>query len=77
MLYKQKMNFVLVKNNSGILQDYVQVNATWYDKDGKLVGKGMGNTTNLADGAKRSIEVHCSDIVGGVRYELEIGKTPF
>ncbi len=69
--------FVLVKNNSGVLQEYVQVNATWYDKDGKLVGKGMGNTTNLADGAKRNIEVHCSDIIGGVKYELEIGKTPF
>lgn len=69
--------FVVVRNNSSILQEYVQVNATWYDKDGKLVGKGMGNTQNLASGAKRSIEIFCPDIIGGVKYELEIGKEPF
>jgi len=61
---------VVVKNNTTSLMSYVELNATWYDSKGTVVGTGMGNTTNLAAGAKRTIEVTGMDIYNAVKYEL-------
>ncbi|TDW99364.1 FxLYD domain-containing protein [Dinghuibacter silviterrae] len=66
----------VVQNNSSQLMDYVQVSASFYDKNGKVVGTGMGNTTNLAAGAKRTIEVIGINIDSAARYELEITDHP-
>ncbi len=68
---------VQVQNNGSNLEDYVEIKATWFDKDGKIVGTGMGNTTNLASNAKRVIDVQGMDVDNAARYELEIATTPF
>jgi hypothetical protein len=66
-----------VQNNTDELKDYVEVKATFYDKNGKLVGTGMGNTTNLAAHAKRVIDIQGMDIDNGAKYELEVKDSPF
>ncbi|MRG45898.1 hypothetical protein GFS24_12280 [Chitinophaga sp. SYP-B3965] len=68
---------VTVQNNGSSLEDYVEVKATWYDKDGKVVGTGMGNTTNLASGAKRTIDVLGLSIEKAVKYDIEALNMPF
>jgi hypothetical protein len=68
---------VQVQNSGTILQDYVEIKATWFDKDGKVVGTGMGNTTNLAANAKRVIDVQGMEVDNAAKYELEIATTPF
>jgi hypothetical protein len=68
---------VQVRNNTSELKDYVEVKATFYDKDGKIVGTAMGNTTNLAAGAKRTIDVVGMNIEHSAKYELEVGDSVF
>jgi hypothetical protein len=68
---------VQVQNNDSELQDYVEVKATWFDKDGKIVGTGMGNTTNLAANAKRVIDVQGMEVDNAAKYELEVSTSPF
>lgn len=65
-----------VMNNSDQLKDYVQVSATWYDNAGKIVGTGMGNTTNLPSKEKRTIDVIGLDINKAAKYELIIADHP-
>ena len=64
--------YVVVRNNSNDLVPYLQINASFYDKNGGIVGTGMGNTTNLAAHAKRTIEVMATDIHGATSYSLDI-----
>lgn len=66
---KQLSNNVNISKNN---QPYVKPNATIYDASDKVVGKGMGNTTNLAAGAIRTIEVICLDIYNSSRYYVEV-----
>jgi archaellum component FlaG (FlaF/FlaG flagellin family) len=68
---------VQVKNNTDELKQYVQASATFYDADGKIVGTGMGNTTNLSAGAKRTIDVQGMNVSNGHHYELEVHDHPF
>lgn len=63
---------VSVRNNSTRLLDYVQCNATWYDRDGRVVGTGLGNTTNLASGATRVIDVLGMNVEEAARYTVEV-----
>jgi cytoskeletal protein RodZ len=67
---------VQVQNNTNQLKDYVQVSATFYDKAGKIVGTAMGNTMNLAAGAKRTIDVVGMDIEKSDHYEVEVADHP-
>lgn len=59
-------------NNSDVLKSYVQANATFYDKQGTIVGTGMGNTTNLAPHSKRTIDVIGMGVEHSSRYEVEL-----
>lgn len=61
-----------VKNNTDKLITYVDINATFYDIKGTIVGTGMGNTTNLAAGAEKTIDVLGLDIDNADKYEVQI-----
>ena len=63
---------VRVKNNGDKLIKYLQLNGTWFDKEGKIVGTGMGNTTNFASGAEKTVDVMGMDIQEADRYEIQI-----
>lgn len=61
-----------VKNNTGRLIDYIDLKATFYDKNGNIVGTGMGNAVNLAGGAEKTIDVFALDIDNADKYEVQI-----
>lgn len=63
---------VRVKNNGDDLISYLQLNGTWYDKAGKIVGTGIGNTTNFAAGAEKTVDVMGMDIQNADHYEVQI-----
>lgn len=67
---------VEVRNNSDAIKDFVEINATWYDANGKIVGTGMGNTTNLPSKEKRTIDVMGMNIEKASKYELSIADHP-
>lgn len=64
--------YVRVKNNTGNLCSYAGLKVTYFDKAGKIVGTGMGNTSNLAAGAERTIDCIAMNIDGADKYEVEI-----
>jgi Tfp pilus assembly protein PilF len=61
-----------VKNNTDKLVSYMDIQATFYDKDGKIVGTGMGNAVNLAAGAEKTIKVLALDIDNADKCEVQI-----
>lgn len=61
-----------VKNNTNKLVSYMDIKATFYDKDGKIVGTGMGNATNLAAGAEKTVDVMALDIDNADKYEVQV-----
>jgi len=63
-----------IKNNSDDLVNYVDLNATFYDKAGKIVGTGMGNAANLAAGAEKTVDVMGLDIDNCETYEVQVNN---
>lgn len=61
-----------VRNNTKELINYVDVKATFYDKQGTIVGTGMGNAANFAAGAEKTIDVIGIDIQNCDRYEVQV-----
>jgi hypothetical protein len=61
-----------VKNNTNKLASYVEVSVTFFDKDGTVVGTGMGNTTNFAAGKERTIDALAMNIEDAAKYEVDI-----
>lgn len=61
-----------VRNNTDKLISYVSLNATFYDKSGKIVGTGMGNDLNLAAGKEKTIDVVALSIENADHYDVEI-----
>lgn len=64
--------FCRVKNNTDKLVSYAEIKATFFDKDGKVVGTGMGNTTNFAGNSEKTIEVIGLDVENAATYEVQI-----
>ena len=62
-----------LKNNTSNLISYLDLKATFYDKDGNIVGTGMGNAANFAAGAEKTVDVMGLDIQNCETYEVEIG----
>lgn len=63
-----------VKNNTDDLVTYVDLKATFYNKDGKIVGTGLGNAANLAQGAEKTIDVMGLDIDNVDHYEVQVNN---
>ena len=61
-----------VKNNTDKLVTYMDIQATFYDKEGKIVGTGMGNAANLAAGAEKTVDVQALDIDNANDYEVQV-----
>lgn len=62
-----------LKNNSSELISYLDLKATFYDKDGNIVGTGTGNAANFAAGAEKTVDVMGLDIQNCETYEIEVG----
>jgi hypothetical protein len=62
-----------LKNNSSELISYLDLKATFYDKKGNIVGTGIGNASNFAAGAEKTVDVMGLDIQNCDTYEVEIG----
>lgn len=62
-----------LKNNSSTLISYLDLKATFYDKNGNIVGTGIGNAVNFAAGAEKTVDVMGLDIQNCDKYEVEIG----
>ena len=63
-----------LKNNTNELITYLDLNATFYDKEGNIVGTGMGNAANFAAGAEKTVDVIGLDIQNCETYEVEVGN---
>lgn len=61
-----------VKNNTDELINYVDIKATFYDKQGNIVGTGMGNAANFAAGSEKTIDVMGLDIQNCDTYEVQV-----
>lgn len=61
-----------VKNNTDKLVSYMDIQATFYDKEGKIVGTGMGNAANLAAGAEKTVDVMALDIDNADKYDVQV-----
>jgi hypothetical protein len=64
-----------VKNNTDKLINYVDIKATFYDKDGNIVGTGLGNAANFAGGAEKTIDVLGLDIQNCEKYEVQVNNS--
>ncbi|MBF4515504.1 hypothetical protein IRZ71_04085 [Flavobacterium sp. ANB] len=62
-----------LRNNTNELITYLDLKATFYDKEGNIVGTGMGNAANFAAGAEKTVDVMGLDIQNCENYEVEIG----
>ena len=62
-----------LKNNTSDLITYLDLKATFYDKNGNIVGTGIGNAVNFAAGAEKTVDVMGLDIQNCETYEVEIG----
>lgn len=62
-----------LKNNTTELISYLDLKATFYDKNGNIVGTGIGNAANFAAGAEKTVDVMGLDIQNCDKYEVEIG----
>lgn len=63
-----------LRNNTNELINYIDLKATFYDKDGNIVGTGIGNAANFAAGAEKTIDIIGLDIQNCENYEVEIGN---
>ncbi|MDR9399578.1 MAG: FxLYD domain-containing protein, partial [Salibacter sp.] len=66
-----------VKNNTDDLATYVELKGTFYDENGKIVGTAMGNATNLASNAEKTIDVLGLDIDNAAKYEIQVNNVMF
>ncbi|MDD3005839.1 FxLYD domain-containing protein, partial [Flavobacterium sp.] len=57
------------------LINYVDIKATFYDKDGNIVGTGLGNAANFAGGAEKTIDVIGLDIQNCEKYEVQVNNS--
>ncbi len=69
--------YVRAKNNTNKLCSYCEFNVTYFDANGKIVGTGMGNTTNFAAGSERTIECIALEIEGAAKFEVQQGTVMF
>ncbi|WP_309640746.1 FxLYD domain-containing protein [Flavobacterium sp.] len=63
-----------VRNNTDELINYVDLQATFYDKQGNIVGTGIGNAANFAAGAEKTIDVMGLDIQNCETYEVQVNN---
>lgn len=66
--------FAEVRNNSSVMKGYVQVDVSFKDANGRIIGTGMGNTTNVAPGSAVVIECLALDVqpTEGMTYTTRV-----
>jgi len=65
--------FVVCRNNSDEDKKYVQINASFFDKDENPVGSGIGNTSNFPAHSEKTITVLGSGLDNTVKsYKVNI-----
>jgi hypothetical protein len=69
--------YCVCHNNSDNLAGYVEIDASFFDKDGGILGTGMGNTTNFPAHTDRTIEVTAMDINSNLdHYTVDLKQSP-
>jgi len=68
-----------VTNRTDKLLTYADFHVVFYDKDGKELGKGLANTTNLPAGETRMLEALAMeiDLQRVARHEVSFGNSMF
>lgn len=65
---------VKVRNNTDHLIQYADLKGVYYNKNKDIVGTGLGNATNIAAGATKTIDIQGLGIDNADSYEIEIGN---
>lgn len=65
------------RNNTDKLVMYMDIKATFYDKDGNIVGTGLGNTANLAGHAEKTIDVMAIGVENASKYEVQVDNVMY
>lgn len=66
--------FCQVKNNSASLIKFVTVKATFYNDDGKIVGTGVGNATNISSNEESTITILASNVTNASEYDVKVSN---
>lgn len=61
-----------VRNNSDRLISVFMLKATFYDKEGNIVGTGNGGGSNIAAGEEKTVEVMGIGIQNAANYDVKI-----
>jgi len=68
---------VRVKNNSDKLITYLDLKSVYTSKSGNIVGTGIGNSTNIAPGATKVVDVLAMGIENANTYDVEVNNVLF
>ena len=63
---------VEVKNNTNDLLTAGQIKVIYEDKDGNIVGTGLGTILNLAAGKTKVVDCLAVDVEGAATYSVEV-----
>jgi hypothetical protein len=63
---------VEVKNNTDELLTAGQIKIVYTDKDGGIVGSGMGTILNLASGKTKVVDCIAMGVDGATNYEVQV-----
>ena len=63
---------VEVKNNTNDLLTAGQIKVIYEDKDGNIVGTGLGTILNLAAGKTKVVDCLAMDVEGAATYSVEV-----
>lgn len=63
---------VEVKNNTDELLSSGQIKIVYTDKDGGIVGTGMGTILNLASGKTKVVDCLAMGVDGATNYEVQV-----
>lgn len=66
--------FCRVKNNSTSLVKFVTVKATFYNSDGKIVGTGVGTTSNLSSNTESTITIFATNVTNASKYDVKVSN---
>jgi hypothetical protein len=67
--------YVVLKNNSNKNASYIDINSYFIDESGNIIGRGIGNSSDFAAGATKTIDIMCADDVSTAKsYKVELGN---
>jgi hypothetical protein len=65
------------QNISNKLITYIGMKSIYYDKNGKIVGTGMGNSTNIGSNDTKVLDILGMDIQNAKKYKIQVEDVSF